>query len=277
MRFGAMACFCVLAGALSRGRAERGHPRPLDRQLYDSVRIHAPFDADAQERRCHDRRHAFRAAGGYACGGEHQGAGGHDLVHRADREWPGCRHDEQGRTDRDAIEGTADLGGMDRRSGPRSASQPAQRLRHRLTPNLSFNGLKLHPNLLKGHQRARLRPPDPHPGRRHPAGAGRARRARLRVTGSGKTAAFLLPILHQAHRPAARHDARAGDHADARAGGADSGGSQRPRGAHADHRARRSTAASAWGRRSTPSAAAWTCSSPRRAGCSITSGRRTPS
>ena len=77
--------------------------------------------------------------------------------------------------------------------------------------------------------------------------------------------------------PAPRHDARAGPDADARAGGADSRGPQRPRRAHAADGAPRCSAASAWGRRSTPSAAASTSSSARRAGCSITSARRTRS
>ena len=78
------------------------------------------------------------------------------------------------------------------------------------------------------------------------------------MTGSGKTAAFLLPILQRLMGEAARHDARARPHADARAGGADRRAPRASSPCTRRSRARRSSAASAWARRSTRSGAAST-------------------
>ena len=91
------------------------------------------------------------------------------------------------------------------------------------------------------------------------------------VTGSGKTAAFLLPILQRLiEKP--RGTTRALVLTPTRELAAQILEElERPRRAHPAHRRRRSSAASAWGRRSTPSAPASTSSSRRRAGCSITS------
>ena len=71
------------------------------------------------------------------------------------------------------------------------------------------------------------------------------------MTGSGKTAAFLLPDPPPPDGEAARHDARAGPDADARAGRADPRAPRGAGGAHAGHRAPRCSAAWGWGRRST--------------------------
>ena len=73
------------------------------------------------------------------------------------------------------------------------------------------------------------------PGRRDSSRHGGTRRTRLRMTGSGKTAAFLLPILHRLI-DAARHDARAHHHSHSRTGRAGRAGTQRSRGPHTDYR-----------------------------------------
>ena len=140
---------------------------------------------------------------------------------------------------------------------------------------MPFAGLKLHPNLLSGLKDLGFTRPTPiQADAIPPALEGRDLLA-CAMTGSGKTAAFLLPILHQADRRAARHDARAGADADARAGGADPRGPQRPRGAHADdrrggvRRRRHGTAGARVPQRRRRHHRA------RRAGCSITSARPT--
>ena len=101
---------------------------------------------------------------------------------------------------------------------------------------MPFTALKLHPSLLRGLKELGFARPTPiQADAIPPALEGRDVLA-CAMTGSGKTAAFLLPDPAPADRQAARDDARAGAHADARAGGADPRGPERPRGAHADHR-----------------------------------------
>ena len=101
---------------------------------------------------------------------------------------------------------------------------------------MPFTALKLHPNLLRGLKELGFARPTPIQADAIPPGLEGRDVLACAMTGSGKTAAFLLPILQPADRQAARHDARAGPDADARAGGADPRGPQRPRRAHADHR-----------------------------------------
>ena len=125
---------------------------------------------------------------------------------------------------------------------PRARPDPRARLPAplRAIPRfpVPFSALKLHPNLLKGLKELGFARPTPiQADAIPPALAGRDVLASA-MTGSGKTAAFLLPILHQLHRPAARHHARPGADAHARAGRADPRGPERPRRPHADHRRR---------------------------------------
>ena len=128
---------------------------------------------------------------------------------------------------------------------------------------MPFSQFGLHPDLLRGVKELGFTRPTPiQADAIPPAMAGRDVLA-CAMTGSGKTAAFLLPILHQligkprgttralVLTPTRELAAQIHEHL------------ERARGAHAAHRARRSSAASAWGRRSTPSAAASTSSSPR--------------
>ena len=97
------------------------------------------------------------------------------------------------------------------------------------------------------------------------------------MTGSGKTAAFVLPILHKLiDRPRGTTRALVLD-ADARTGRADPREHQRPRRAHADHRRRRLRRRRHGSAGARASAAASTSSSPRPAGCSTTFARRTRS
>ena len=102
---------------------------------------------------------------------------------------------------------------------------------------MPFTSLKLHPNLLKGIKELGFARPTPIQADAIPPALAGQDVLACAMTGSGKTAAFLLPILHRLIDEAARHDPRARADADARAGGADPRGPERPRGAHADHRA----------------------------------------
>ena len=78
------------------------------------------------------------------------------------------------------------------------------------------------------------------------------------ATGSGKTAAFLLPIAASADGQAAPHDAGADPDADPRAGGADPHPPRRARGPHPRHRLRGLRRRRRWVRRSTHSGRAST-------------------
>ena len=126
-------------------------------------------------------------------------------------------------------------------------------------------------------ERAGFRASDAHPGRRDSARARGPRRAGLRDDRQRQDRRLPAADPPSADRRAARHDARAGADADARAGGADRRATSTTSSCTRRSPARRCSAASAWGRRSTRSAAASTSSSRRRAGCSITCGRRTRS
>ena len=145
------------------------------------------------------------------------------------------------------------------RRGPRAPDLPA---RGRRQPTRNPRAVQLpeaSSQSAASRERARIRPADADPGRRHPPGHRRPRRARLRLHRQRQDRR--LPAAHPApaDRAAARHHAGARAHAHARAGGPDPRRSERSRRAHAHHRRVRSSAVSAWGRRSTPSAAASTC------------------
>ena len=124
-------------------------------------------------------------------------------------------------------------GGSDLVRRPESA---AVRKAHSVYCNVPFTTFHLHPDLLRGVRDLGFTRPTPiQTDAIPPAMAGRDVLA-CAQTGSGKTAAFLLPILHRLMDKPRAHDARAHPHADARAGGADPRGLQRPGRPHAAHR-----------------------------------------
>ena len=88
----------------------------------------------------------------------------------------------------------------------------------------------------EGRQGTRFHPTDADPERRDPAGARRARRARLRHDRQRQDGGVPAADPEPADGQAARHHARARAHADARTGRADPRRPQRSRRAHADHR-----------------------------------------
>ena len=87
---------------------------------------------------------------------------------------------------------------------------------------MPFSTLKLHPSLLQGLKDLGFTRPTADSGRRDPAGARRPRSARLRDDRQRQDRGVSAADSAPADRRAARHDARAGADADARAGGADS-------------------------------------------------------
>ena len=141
---------------------------------------------------------------------------------------------------------------------------------------LPFSQFGLHPDLLRGVTEMGFTRPTPiQADTIPPALEGRDVLA-CAMTGSGKTAAFLLPILHRLHGEAARHHARARPHADARARGAD----RRAR-ARSSRSTRRCPSAAVFGGVGDGPAgarvphAASTSSSRRPAACSTTSASPT--
>ncbi len=141
---------------------------------------------------------------------------------------------------------------------------------------MTFEEMNLHPLLLKAVRGMEFTKPTPIQEQAiPPAMEGRDLLA-CAMTGSGKTAAFLLPILNRLMgKP--RGTTRALILTPTRELAAQIEEHLRQLAVHTPLPARRCSAASAWGRRSMPSAAAWTSSSPRRAACSTTSSSRTPS
>ena len=73
---------------------------------------------------------------------------------------------------------------------------------------MSFTSPKLHRDLLRGVKELGFARPTPIQIDADSAAIEGRDVLACAMTGSGKTAAFLLPILHQLLEPAARHDAR---------------------------------------------------------------------
>ena len=88
---------------------------------------------------------------------------------------------------------------------------------------MPFAKFKLHPDLLRGVRELGFTRATPIQEQAIPPALEGQDVLACAMTGSGKTAAFLLPILHRLIGQAARHDARARPDADARARGADRG------------------------------------------------------
>ena len=101
---------------------------------------------------------------------------------------------------------------------------------------MSFSGSQAPPAARARHQGSRLHPADAHPVGRDSAGARRTRSARDGHDGQRQDRGVSAADSSQAHRPTARHDARARADADARAGRADRRRPERPGDAHAAHR-----------------------------------------
>ena len=102
--------------------------------------------------------------------------------------------------------------------------------------SVPFSQFGLHPDLLRGVRELGFTRPDADPGRRHSARPRGPRRARLRDDRQRQDRRVPAADPAPADRQAARHDARARPHADARAGGADPRGRDGAGRAHADHR-----------------------------------------
>ena len=135
---------------------------------------------------------------------------------------------------------------------------------------MPFKALGLHPSLVQATREMHYTEPTPIQAQAiPPVLAGRDLIATAQ-TGTGKTAAFLLPILHRLVDPPARHDACPDHHADARAGPADRRRLPGPRLSHAPPSRPRRGRQPPWARRKRRCAPASKSSSPRPAGCSIT-------
>ena len=135
---------------------------------------------------------------------------------------------------------------------------------------LPFTSFQLHPDLLKGIRDLGFTRPTPIQSETIPAAMSGRDLLACAQTGSGKTVAFLLPILHQLMSEP-RRTTRALILTPTRELAAqilEDFNALSP--SHAAHRRFRLTAASAWGRRSTRCAPASTSSSRRPAACSIT-------
>ena len=142
---------------------------------------------------------------------------------------------------------------------PRAQSCPQE-----VTCSMSFSDFGLHPDLLRGVATLGFSRPTPIQQRRDSPRRWPGRDVlACAMTGSGKTAAFLLPILHRligkprGHHPRARSSRRRASWPRR------STSTCSELAVHTPLPARPSSAASAWARRSTPSAAASTSSSPR--------------
>ena len=142
---------------------------------------------------------------------------------------------------------------------------------------MSFGDLNLHPNLLAGIKELGFTRPTPIQADAIPPALAGPRRLACAQTGSGKTAAFLLPILNRLLMakprggPARSCSPRP---ASSPRRSSSTSGARRPHAAHRRGRVRRRRHGTAGAR---ASAAASTSSSPRRAGCWTISGGRTRS
>ena len=173
-------------------------------------------------------------------------------------------HTESSRTDRPGTAGSVARGGVPVPPGaPEVSDSPVV---------TSFAELSLSPASLKALKGAHFERPTPIQARAIPPALQGKDVIGIAATGTGKTAAFLLPILERLAGEA-RHARALVLAPDPRAGAADRRGAGALRATAAASAARWSSAASAWARSERASARPPTSSSPRRAGCSTTCSR----